>query len=51
MGTGFFVAVAPEDADEALEVLGRRHGCQAVGRVEEGSGVVLETLGLGYDDY
>jgi phosphoribosylformylglycinamidine cyclo-ligase len=51
MGTGFFAAVAPEDVDEALRMLGRYHECQVVGRVEEGSGVVLETLGIEYEGY
>jgi phosphoribosylformylglycinamidine cyclo-ligase len=51
MGTGFFVAVAPGDVDGALGVLGRHHECQVVGRVEEGSGVALETLGIEYSEY
>ena len=51
MGIGFFVAVSPEAVDEALEVLGRHHDCRVVGRVEEGSGVTLETHGIEYDEY
>ena len=51
MGTGFFLAVSPGSVDEALEVLGRHHECRVVGRVEEGSGVTLEPMGISYEDY
>jgi phosphoribosylformylglycinamidine cyclo-ligase len=51
MGLGYAVAVREADADRALEVLGRHHDCQVVGRVEEGSGVVHEPLGISFGEY
>jgi phosphoribosylformylglycinamidine cyclo-ligase len=51
MGTGFFMVVSPGSVDEALEVLGRHHECQVVGRVEEGTGVTLEPLCISYGEY
>lgn len=43
MGVGFVIALAPEDAEKAVEVL-RANGQEAhvIGRVTEGDGVVLE---------
>jgi phosphoribosylformylglycinamidine cyclo-ligase len=51
MGIGFFIAVAPGDVSDALEVLGRHHDAQVVGRVEEGAGVALGPLGIEYSEY
>jgi phosphoribosylformylglycinamidine cyclo-ligase len=51
MGIGFFIAVSSDVVDDALEVLGRRHECQVVGRVEAGSGVIHEPLGIEYGEY
>jgi phosphoribosylformylglycinamidine cyclo-ligase len=51
MGIGFFIAVSHDAVDDALRVLGRHHTSQVVGRVEEGSGVALEPLGIEYSEY
>ena len=51
MGIGFFIAVSGEVVDDALSVLGPHHECKVVGRVEEGSGVALEPLGIEYSEY
>ncbi len=51
MGMGFAIALAPEHAAEAVEVLGRHHECLIVGRVEEGNGVYHEGLGIAYGEY
>lgn len=51
MGLGFVIAVAEEDVDETLEVLGEHHEARVVGRVEEGTGVRLEPLAIEYDGY
>ena len=51
MGIAFFIAVSDEVVDEAVAALGPHHGCKVVGRVEEGSGVALETQGIEYSEY
>jgi phosphoribosylformylglycinamidine cyclo-ligase len=51
MGTGFVIAVAEGDVDEALAILRPHHESQVVGRVEEGTGVAHEGLGIEYTEY
>jgi len=51
MGIGFFIALSTDAVDDALEVLGRHHDTRVVGRVEEGSGVAHEPLGIEYSEY
>jgi len=50
MGMGFAVAVPEASVDAAMEAL-KANGPRVVGRVEAGSGVVQEPLGLEYGDY
>ncbi len=47
MGIGFCAVVAADDAAEALAVLGGQDA-QVIGRVEEGAGVEVSRLGLGF---
>lgn len=51
MGMGYFIAVSPDAVDDALKVLGPHHEASVVGRVEEGSGVTLEPMGIEYTEY
>ena len=51
MGLGFVIALAEEDVDESLEMLGKHHEARVVGRIEEGTGVRLEPLGIEYSGY
>ena len=50
MGMGFAVAVPARQADDALAAL-RGHRPRVVGRIERGSGVVQEPLGLTWGGY
>jgi phosphoribosylformylglycinamidine cyclo-ligase len=50
MGMGFAMSVPEASVDAALEAL-KANGPRVVGRVEAGSGVVQEPLGLEYGDY
>jgi len=50
MGMGFAVAVPARQADDALAAL-RGHRPRVVGRIERGSGVVQEPLGLSWGGY
>ncbi len=51
MGIGLVLAVAETDVDDALTVLRPHHECKVVGRVEEGTGVAHEALGIEYTGY
>jgi phosphoribosylformylglycinamidine cyclo-ligase len=51
MGLGFAMAVAPEDASEALEVIGRHHRCQVVGAIRSGRGVAHVPMDIEYGGY
>ena len=51
MGMGYMIAISEDLVDDALALLRGHHDCQVVGRVEKGSGVVHEPLGIEYTDY
>ncbi len=51
MGMGFVAAVPEDQADAALDAVTRHHEARVVGRIEEGSGVRHEPLGLEYPGY
>jgi phosphoribosylformylglycinamidine cyclo-ligase len=51
MGMGFVAAVPEDQADAALDAVQRYHDAKVVGRIEEGSGIHHEPLGLDYSGY
>jgi phosphoribosylformylglycinamidine cyclo-ligase len=51
MGFGFAIAVSEANVDGALEILRKHHESRVVGRVETGTGVVHEPLGIEFAEY
>jgi phosphoribosylformylglycinamidine cyclo-ligase len=50
MGTGFVIIIDPDQLSETMDIL-EGTGAQIIGRVVEGKGVKIETLGIEYNGY